>query len=153
VETPFGRIASVICFDLDFPSLLRQAGQARVDLMFVPANDWKAVAALHQHQATFRAIEQGFALVRATSNGISVASDSHGRVVGMTNSFATGDGVLVAQVPVQGVPTIYARIGDLFAWGCVLGCVAFMAWTGVVRRGMGVRQRQRAVQSSPGGAA
>ena len=37
--------------------------------------------------------------------------------------------VMVAQVPVNsGVRTLYARIGDLFAWLCVAGLVGAMAW-------------------------
>ncbi|MDQ5852978.1 MAG: hypothetical protein M3380_13105, partial [Chloroflexota bacterium] len=86
------------------------------------------------------------------SNGISVASDSRGRVLGMTNAFAARDGVLRAQVPGQGVRTIYAQIGNLFAWGCILGWGALLVWTGVVRRGRGARPRRRAVQRAPSGA-
>jgi apolipoprotein N-acyltransferase len=37
VDTPYGRISNVICFDADFPDLMRQA--SGVDLMLVPGND------------------------------------------------------------------------------------------------------------------
>jgi apolipoprotein N-acyltransferase len=37
------------------------------------------------------------------------------------DDFASQDNVLVAQVPTKGVRTIYARIGDLFAWLCAAG--------------------------------
>jgi apolipoprotein N-acyltransferase len=39
-DTSLGRMGSFICFDLDFPALVRQAGRARADLIISPANDW-----------------------------------------------------------------------------------------------------------------
>ena len=37
--------------------------------------------------------------------------------------------LMVAQVPVAaGLHTVYARIGDLFAWCCVVGLLASIAW-------------------------
>jgi len=29
---------------------------------------------------------------------------------------------MIAEVPLGAVPTVYARIGDVFAWLCVAGC-------------------------------
>jgi predicted amidohydrolase len=43
-DTPFGRIASAICFDMDFPGYIRQAGRKSVDIMLVPAYDTKGRA-------------------------------------------------------------------------------------------------------------
>ncbi|NTW97826.1 MAG: carbon-nitrogen hydrolase family protein, partial [Oscillochloris sp.] len=61
VDTPYGRLSAVICWDADFPEIVRQAGQQRVDLLFVPANDWPAVRDIHAGMATFRAVENGMA--------------------------------------------------------------------------------------------
>ena len=46
-DTPFGRVAAVICFDMDFPTLIRQAGNAAADILLVPARDWKAIDPMH----------------------------------------------------------------------------------------------------------
>ena len=35
----------------------------------------------------------------------------------------TDQQVMVAYVPVHGVRTIYAAIGDLFAWLCIVGLI------------------------------
>ena len=40
--------------------------------------------------------------------------------------------MIVAQVPTQGVFTLYSVIGDSFAWLCIAGMVALIAW-GIVR--------------------
>jgi apolipoprotein N-acyltransferase len=129
VESPYGRLANVICFDADYPSTVRQAGQAGADLLLVPSHDWQAIDPYHTHIATFRAIENGFALVRPTGSGLSMAVDYEGHVLSASDYFATADQVMVAYVPMHGVHTIYATIGDLFAWLCIIGLLAL---TGLV---------------------
>ena len=121
VETPYGRLAGVICFDADYPGTMRQAGQAGADLMFVPGDDWQAIDPYHTQVATFRAIENGFSEVREASKGLSMTVDYEGHVLAASDYFTTNQQVMVAYVPVHGVRTIYATIGDLFAWLCILG--------------------------------
>lgn len=126
--TPYGKIAAAICFDMDFPNLIRQAGEAGVDVMFNPSNDWEEVASLRMRMATFRAIENGFSLVRPTSNGFSVATDYHGRVLAFTDYGTNEDPAMIAYVPTKGVKTIYSQVRDIFAWLCMAGFVTAIGW-------------------------
>lgn len=123
VSTRDFRIATAICYEADFPEFIRQAGQGSADLLILPANDWKGIKSIHAEMAAFRAIENGVPLVRPAASGISSAFDPWGRVLGVADYFAPGDRTLTVQVPVGGVPTLYARIGDLFAWLCIAGLV------------------------------
>jgi len=120
IESPYGRLAGVICFDLDYPGMVRQAGQGGADLLFGPSDDWQAFDPLHAQHATFRAIENGFSLVREASRGLSMTVDYEGRVLASSDYFTTDQQVMVAYVPMHGVRTIYATIGDLFAWLCMM---------------------------------
>lgn len=129
VETPYGRLATVICFDADFPALLRQAGQARADILLAPSNDWPPVKVMHSRVHVLRAIEYGLAVVRPTGNGIALAADSRGQVVAESDYYTTGSLALVADVPTHGVPTLYTRIGDAFAYGCLLALLGLTAAT------------------------
>ena len=86
-DTQFGRISNAICYDLDFPNLIRQAGSAEVDILFAPAWDWRAIDPLHTRMAIVRAIENGFALVRPTGMGLSVVADRYGRVLASADYF------------------------------------------------------------------
>ena len=43
------------------------------------------------------------------------------------DDFVAAQKAMVAQLPTTGVATIYARIGDLFAWLCVAGLLAAIA--------------------------
>ncbi len=121
LDTPYGRLSSVICFDADFPQLLAQAGRQGVDILLDPSNDWKAIDPWHTRMASFRAIEQGFNLVRHTSQGLSAAFDYQGRPLASMDHYVTTDRVLVAQVPTRGTRTVYALLGDWFAWVCLAG--------------------------------
>lgn len=133
LDTPFGRIATVICFDMDHHHHILQTGRANVDILFAPSNDWEAVADLHMQMSTFRAIENGVTLVRPTSQGISVATDSFGRIIAQSDFYSTNGGALIAHVPAaQHTPTIYTMIGDAFAWLCAVVLVGLAGW-GVVR--------------------
>jgi apolipoprotein N-acyltransferase len=124
-SAPFGRLSGAICFDADSVQLLQQAGQGEADIVLVPSNDWRAIDPWHTQMAVFRAVEQGFNMVRHTSNGLSVAVDYQGRVRGAMDHYeVTRDRVLVAELPVRGVRTIYSRAGDLFSWLALAGLAA-----------------------------
>lgn len=124
----------MICWDADFPATIRQAGRNGTDLLLVPSNDFREIDPMHTQMAVFRAIENGVSLVRQASNGLSIATDPYGRVLAAMDHFTASDRVMVAQVPTQGVSTIYAVIGDLFGWLAVIGFVGMIVWAVVQRR-------------------
>jgi apolipoprotein N-acyltransferase len=126
VDSPHGRLGAAICFDMDFPGHLKQAGRRNVDIMLVPSNDWPEIDPWHSHMARFRAVEQGFNMVRHASNGFSVATDYQGRVLAGMDHFVTDQRNMVAHVPTRGVRTVYSRVGDLFTWICIVGLVAMV---------------------------
>ena len=116
LDTPYGRLAGAICYDMDFPALVRQAGRAGVDIMLVPSHDWYELRDLHAELAVFRAVENGFSIFRPDNDGVSVAADYLGRTVARMDYFAAEDPVIVAYLPSRGVWTAYPYIGDVFAW-------------------------------------
>jgi apolipoprotein N-acyltransferase len=120
VSTPEGRIAAAICYEADLPGLIGRAGREHADIGVIVVNDWRAVKDSHFQMHAFRAIENGMAVVRPAASGVSAAFDPWGRVLGVADFFASGDRTMIAQVPVGGVRTLYARIGDLFAWSCLV---------------------------------
>jgi apolipoprotein N-acyltransferase len=125
VDTPLGRIAGAICFDADFPSLLRDAGEAGAGILIVPSSDWKAIDPIHTRMALVRGIENGCSIVRQTNQGLSAAADPYGRILASVDFFRSRTCVMVAQVPVRGVRTPYSRVGDLFAWLCIVALAMF----------------------------
>jgi apolipoprotein N-acyltransferase len=124
-QTVFGTIASVICFDMDHPVYIRQAGASGTDVMLVPANDWPEIVPFHTYMASFRGIEYGFSIVRATGDGLSAAFDYQGRTLATADYSATKQ-AMIAHVPTDGVKTVYSVIGDLFAWLSIAGFVTLV---------------------------
>ena len=115
LETPFGRLGVIICFDADFPDLSRQAAARGVDVLAIPANDWRAITPLHGEMVRLRAIENGFSIVRASSNGLSLIANQQGVVLASVNSFDEQGVATVANVPSRLQPTFYGEIDDQFA--------------------------------------
>ena len=130
LDTPYGKIAFAIGFDLDFPAAIRSA--QGIDIIIAPASDWRTLAPHHSMMATYRGVENGASLFRPTNNGMSIASDSHGRVIAFTDHQTTTPHTLTADVPTRGKKTFYSTAGDWFAWlnVALLFVLAVIAFTG-----------------------
>lgn len=144
VDTPYGRLSAIICWDADFPNVLRQAGQQDVDLLFIPSNDWLAVKDIHAGMAAFRAVENGMSIFRQTGSGVSAVIDAYGQTVHRVDSFdeeSTGDfsAVQMVTTPISSVNTIYPMIGG------ILGNVMLIALAGLV---LGLWSTRRRVMTS-----
>ncbi|MFN2119914.1 MAG: nitrilase-related carbon-nitrogen hydrolase, partial [Anaerolineales bacterium] len=125
--TPFGVLSSVICYDMDYPAVIKQSGRNGTGLMLVPSSDWLEIDPIHTQMAVFRAIENGMAMVRQTHGGRSIAVDAYGRVLAETDFFGATDRTLVAQVPVEDVTTIYSLFGYWLEWLAPVGLLFILA--------------------------
>lgn len=145
-NTPYGRLSTAICNDLHFPPLIRQAGRNDVDILITPYNDIHPFELEDAVVAMYRAIENGFSLVRPTGHGISTIVDYQGRILARQDYFTNTSGITLTTVPMHGVTTVYSRIGDLFAYLCVAGLVFLTAWAVSHRKPVAVLdQRQPSV--------
>jgi apolipoprotein N-acyltransferase len=143
IDTPYGRLAAMICVDADFPATARQIGQAGADILILPVDDWAQITMYHTDLLALRAIENGVAVIRPAVQGIARAYDAQGRVLGQGDYFAGDNYLLLVDVPTHGQPTLYARFGDWFAYLCVAGFAALILAT-LVRRRSQVVARQPA---------
>lgn len=112
IERPYGRVAGAICYDYDFPALARQHAQLGAELVVVPSSDWRGIDPVHSLMSRVRAIEGGFSVVRAVRWGSSAGFDAYGRVRGWMPVTEDNDRVLVMNIPVGRVETLYGVIGD-----------------------------------------
>jgi len=117
VDTPYGKLSAIICWDADFPNIVKQAGAQNVDLLIVPAQDWLGVRDIHAGMATFRAVENGLTVFRQTGQGVSLVSDPYGKVLNRVDSFEDTDGKFVSiqkvSAPMGSVNTLYPKLGDM----------------------------------------
>jgi apolipoprotein N-acyltransferase len=131
VETPYGTLSGIICWDTDFPTVVSQAGRNGTDILLSPSLDIRSIDPMHAQMAVFRAIENGVSVVRQSDNALSIVADPYGRTLAAVDHFTSNEWVMVAQVPTKGVFTLYSVIGDLFGWLAVVGFVVIVGW-GVV---------------------
>ena len=129
-ETPYGRLATVTCFDADFPALAR----VNADIMIIPALDWEKIGWVHSQKANLRAVENGYSIIRAAQYGVSGAFDPQGRTLSVQDYAATEDPTMIADMPTRGIRTVYGLIGDAFTWLCIAGTVLLIGTSLVPRR-------------------
>ncbi|MDE2449082.1 MAG: hypothetical protein KGO22_08940 [Gammaproteobacteria bacterium] len=63
----------------------------------------------------------------SASHGLSAAFDYQGRRLAAVDYFRSAGATMIADVPIQGVRTLYARLGDWFAWLCAAGLLTLIA--------------------------
>jgi apolipoprotein N-acyltransferase len=116
VDTPYGKLSAVICWDADFPNVIKQAGEQNIDLLFIPSQDWVEVRDIHAGMSVFRAIENGMTIFRQTGQGVSNVNDAYGNQYNRVDSFEEETegfaSVQIVETPIGSVNTLYPSLGD-----------------------------------------
>ncbi|NWF63294.1 MAG: carbon-nitrogen hydrolase family protein [Chloroflexi bacterium] len=138
IDTPYGKLSAVICWDADFPNVLKQAGEQDVDLLFIPSNDWREVKDIHAGMATFRAVENGMSIFRQTGEGVSMVTNAYGKVINRVDMFEENTsgftGIQNVQTPIGSVNTLYPTVGDGVGNVMLLGLVGLLIGLWVTRK-------------------
>lgn len=126
-NTPYGKLGGIVCWDADFPAIVKQLGKLKTDIVFNPASDWREIDPLHTRVAVFRAIENGCSWIRQTRNGLSVITDPRGKIIAQMDHFKTDTWINTGLVPTKGMATLYPLIGDFFGWLALLVLVLLVS--------------------------
>ncbi len=70
----------------------------------------------------------GFSLIRANGEKLSIAVDPLGQILSSMNSFDSNKRIMISDVPVERVATLYSLVGELFGFLCMIGSVAIIGW-------------------------
>ena len=107
-------VQPLICYEALFPGLV--AGGGRPAWILNVSNDaWFGSTSgpwQHLNIASYRAIEQGLPMVRATPTGVSAVIDPQGRILPGKSLEMGRTGVIDARLPSPAAPTLYSRLGD-----------------------------------------
>jgi apolipoprotein N-acyltransferase len=121
------RYGVAICKDMHFASLGRGFGARDAGVMMVPAWDFDADAWLAADMTRLRGVENGYAVVRSSRNGLLSISDAYGRYLAVDRSTKIPGTTLFETVNVgPRVATIYTRIGDALGWLCVAAALGLI---------------------------
>jgi apolipoprotein N-acyltransferase len=53
-HTPYGKIATVICFDADFPKFIRSIAKQDIDILLIPKFDTPRISPGHTYSSSLR---------------------------------------------------------------------------------------------------
>jgi apolipoprotein N-acyltransferase len=108
----------LICYEGLFPGL--PDGSTRAAWIVNVSNDaWFGRTSgplQHLNLSSYRAIEQGLPLIRATPTGVSAVVDAYGRVDGAHRLDPGESGVIDAHLPAALENTYFSQLGDLGVW-------------------------------------
>ncbi len=125
-ETSLGRLATIICYDLDYTDTAQKMARQRTQVLLIPSNDWSGIARLHYVHAMYRAIENRMAVVKADAGYDSAIIDPHGRILA---SAITPEGhmtTVMADVPLgSGRGTLFSHLWEWMGWLCLAGFIFF----------------------------
>jgi apolipoprotein N-acyltransferase len=117
-----GLLQPLICYESLFPGFVREGGQligGRAAWIVNVSNDaWFGQTSgpwQHLNLASYRAIEEGMPIVRATPTGVSAVIDANGRPLQTLGLRKSG----VIDRPLPGArlhPTVFAQFGDTAFW-------------------------------------
>jgi apolipoprotein N-acyltransferase len=116
INSPYGKLSPVICYDADFPNFLKQTSKKGTDILLVPSGDWKAIDPYHSYMSSLRGIENGVSVFRPVSRATSIATDPYGNLLGSSDFFTSEEKILMVSVPTKGINTWYNRIGDVLPY-------------------------------------
>jgi len=126
-------LGTPVCFESVMPRVTRaivyRDGDKRADVLVNVSNDgWflehDGTRAQRAQIARFRCIENRVPLVRSVNTGASVHIDSRGNVAGRIGDGRYGQGNisgwLLAETRLDSRKTVYGRVGNLWAWLCLI---------------------------------
>jgi apolipoprotein N-acyltransferase len=132
LETRFGEIGPLICFESTHPGLARRAVLNGASVLVNLTNDawFLNTAAPWQHalQCRFRAVETGRAVIRAANTGLTAVYLPDGTIRGAVPPW--NETTTTAEVPLHTHLTFQARVGDFFGWLCLI-CLAFTLYLSI----------------------
>ncbi|WP_371364522.1 Apolipoprotein N-acyltransferase [Sporomusa rhizae] len=106
-----------ICKDMDFEEPSRGYSQAGVNLLFVPALDFKTDSLLHARVAIMRGVEENYAVARAAQWGLLSLSDNRGNIITMESSAAEKeDALLLGEIRMGEGKSLYSKLGNWFGY-------------------------------------
>ncbi len=141
-DTQLGRLAPIICNDVNYTVAARIPAGKGAQMIMVPTRMFAGVWKEMQVQAVFRAVENRVSTVMVDGAFRITMVDPYGRMVADQTTPGGGALTLVADVPLGAPRTPYTVVGDWVGWISFFSWIAFMILQPVIER-----QRKRAEEA------
>ncbi|MBF0539832.1 MAG: apolipoprotein N-acyltransferase [Nitrospirae bacterium] len=129
-QSEIGDFATLICYEIIFPDLIRKFYQQRGDFIVTITNDawFGTTSGPYQHFiiSKFRAIENRKPLIRAANTGISGFIDPTGKIIKSSTLFERT--VITNKIYKNSDKTFYTKYGNIFIYISILINIVFLLW-------------------------
>jgi apolipoprotein N-acyltransferase len=149
-DTAVGKLATIICYDLDFTDSAREMTRRGAKFIAVPSSDPPALAMTHYTHLVFRAIENRMSMAKADGMSDAAIIDTHGNILArQINAYTKKEAkaivaarslepqLLIASVPIGSGDTLVVRLGEWVGW------IALLAMFGLALAQIGAFLRKR----------
>jgi apolipoprotein N-acyltransferase len=133
-QTPFGKLGTIICYDLMFVDTARNMATGGAQLIGVPSNDWPELSDKEYTHLVFRAVENRVALVKADTRYDSAIIDPYGRIIASQVTTKPSRATLIANVSLGTADAPQIVLGDWMGWLSLAGLVLFSLPGALTRR-------------------
>ena len=133
-DTPLGRLAPIICNDVNYTAAARIPAAKGAQLVMVPTRMFAGVFKELPVQSVFRAVENRVATVMVDGAFRITMVDPYGRILANQSLPDGGANTLIADVPLGSPNTIYTRLGDWVGWLSLGGFIALAVVQEVTKR-------------------
>jgi apolipoprotein N-acyltransferase len=154
-ELAGARVATVICFENNFPALTRSQVREGAEVLVVSTNnasfDRSPASAQHIAFSQLRAVESGRWVLHAAISGSSAVVDPEGATSQVTGLFEQA--IVRDDLPLVTEDTLYTRAGDLVGPATMAAAVLGLAWLAWERyriRQRGAGPARGAAKAEPG---
>jgi apolipoprotein N-acyltransferase len=140
-ETPFGRMAALICHDANYTDVTRRLAGNGAQLVAAGFREFRGYGEQLWTNATFRAVENHVAMVVTGAAYASAIIDPYGRQIALDSGYEGGQLTMVGDVPLGTGPTPYTSSGDVLGWVSLAGFAFFIVFQSVLQRRAGLAGR------------
>jgi len=133
-DTPLGRLAPIICNDVNYTAAARIPAAKGAQLVMVPTRMFEGVFKELPVQSVFRAVENRVATVMVDGAFRTTMVDPYGRILADQSLPEGGANTLIADVPLGSPNTLYTRLGDWMGWLSLGGFIALAVVQEVTKR-------------------
>ena len=138
-DTKIGKLATMICYDLNYTDVTRKVAAQGAQIIAAPSSDWAGIAEKQNPHLVFRAIETRTSIINAEKAFDSAIVDPYGHILQETVSTEPTQAILIAEVPLGTADTLYLKLGDWLGWAALAGMIFFTIFSGKL-----VKQQQTA---------
>lgn len=127
-DTPLGKLAPIICNDVNVTAPARIVARGGAQVLLVPTRMFAGVWKEMQVMAVFRAVENRLPTVMVDGAFRITMVDGYGRMIANAITPTPDAQTIVADVPLGTPGTLYTRLGDGVGWFCLLAWIGSMIY-------------------------